>query len=79
MLPDVLIPALLVWLVPALVSAGVVKRQADEMEDNLQPCRSYVMNSLIHLDCSNRGLKDLPDHLDYDFTVSIGRMEDSFV
>lgn len=45
------------------MSAGVMKRQADELED--PPCRTYTLNGLLHLDCSNRGLKDLPEELDY--------------
>lgn len=65
MASDVVLSALLVCLIPVLVSAGVVKRQAEDLEDTMSPCRTYVMNGLLHLDCSNRGLKDLPDELDY--------------
>ncbi|KAJ8735399.1 hypothetical protein PYW07_007019 [Mythimna separata] len=64
MASDVILPALLVWLLPTLVSAGVVRRQAEDLEERSPPCLSYVMDGLLHLDCSNRGLKELPDELD---------------
>ncbi|CAH0592284.1 unnamed protein product [Chrysodeixis includens] len=67
MASDVLQSGLSIWLVISLVSAGVVRRQADDLDE--QPCVSFMMNGLLHLDCSNRGLKDLPDELDYDAEV----------
>lgn len=51
------------------MSAGVVRRQADDLDE--QPCTTYMQNGLLHLDCSNRGLKDLPDELDYDVRIEI--------
>nr|XP_021200360.2 leucine-rich repeat-containing G-protein coupled receptor 5 [Helicoverpa armigera] len=70
MASDVILTALLLCLMPTLLSAGVVKRQAEDEQDlEDQPCRTYTLNGLLHLDCANRGLKDLPDDLDYSAQV----------
>ncbi|XP_075970108.1 uncharacterized protein LOC142972735 [Anticarsia gemmatalis] len=66
--PDVIRTALCIWLVTALAGAGVVRRQAEEDLDE-PPCRSYTLGGLLHLDCSNRGLKELPEGLDYNAQV----------
>ncbi|XP_047985147.1 podocan-like protein 1 [Leguminivora glycinivorella] len=58
---DVLALALL-WLLPA-VWAGVLRDTEDE------PCRSYSLNNLIYLDCSDRELTELSENLDYDAHV----------
>lgn len=52
----------LLWLLPVTVSSGVLRELEDYTDD---PCRVYNMDNLIHLDCSYRGLSELPDGLDY--------------
>ncbi|OWR53488.1 leucine-rich transmembrane protein [Danaus plexippus plexippus] len=58
----------LLWLLPVTVSSGVLRELEDYTDD---PCRVYNMDNLIHLDCSYRGLSELPDGLDYNAQVLI--------
>ncbi|XP_063548748.1 leucine-rich repeats and immunoglobulin-like domains protein 3 [Cydia strobilella] len=58
---DVLAVALW-WLLPT-IWAGVLRDTEDE------PCRSYSLNNLIYLDCSDRELTELSENLNYDAQV----------
>ncbi|KAG6447385.1 hypothetical protein O3G_MSEX004950 [Manduca sexta] len=64
---DVSTLALYLWVLVATVRAGVI-RLSDEHEDEM-PCRTYTVNGLQYLDCSYRGLNDLPAGIDYDAQV----------
>lgn len=62
--------ALSIWLVPTIVNAGLIRRQAtDDLDD--PPCKTYTLSGLLHLDCSHRGLKELPNDLDYNVSIKL--------
>ncbi|XP_068626435.1 protein artichoke [Battus philenor] len=53
-----------IWLLPATVTASVLPNLEENLEEPL--CRTYTQNELLYLDCSDRGLTELPEKLDYD-------------
>ncbi|KAI8438231.1 hypothetical protein MSG28_010842 [Choristoneura fumiferana] len=55
--------AALMWLLPATTTGGVVR------DTLFNPCRTYSLNDQLHLDCSDQGLSELPDGLNYDAQV----------
>ncbi|CAK1544545.1 unnamed protein product [Leptosia nina] len=56
------------WLLPQ-VQSGVLR---DVMDYQEELCRTYTLQDLLHLDCSDRGLSDLPDNISsYDAKVVI--------
>ncbi|XP_050671038.1 leucine-rich repeat-containing G-protein coupled receptor 5-like [Leptidea sinapis] len=56
------IGVLMIWLLPAMVYARVMREDAFDPEG---VCRVYSQNGLLHFDCSDRGLSELPDQLNY--------------
>lgn len=70
MASGVVLTTLWLWLVPSLVYAGVIQRLTTDNMEN-PPCRTYTLNGLLHMDCSNRGLKELPNELNYSAQVLI--------
>ncbi|XP_022117333.2 leucine-rich repeat-containing G-protein coupled receptor 4 [Pieris rapae] len=65
---DVGVIAVVVWLLPTVVLSGVLRDDIDFEDD---PCRTYSQDGLWFLDCSDRGLTELPDNLNYDVQVLI--------
>ncbi|CAH2050149.1 unnamed protein product, partial [Iphiclides podalirius] len=61
---DVAVLTLLVWLLPVAVTAGVIRNLEEEQEE--PRCRTYTLNDLLYLDCSDLGLAELPEKLNYD-------------
>lgn len=55
--------SLWLWLLPAMVSSAISPEFQEEQDDS---CTTYVHDSLLHLDCSDRGLTDLPEGLNTD-------------
>ncbi|XP_026496561.1 leucine-rich repeat-containing G-protein coupled receptor 4 isoform X1 [Vanessa tameamea] len=61
-----LIVSLWLWLLPAMVLSGVPREMEEDTEDS---CRSYIHENLLYIDCSDRGLNDLPEGLDINAQV----------
>jgi hypothetical protein len=58
---DIILVTLWLWLSSSAVHGGVL-RQIRELEDEVVPaCLTYRLNSLIHVDCSDRDLTELPE------------------
>ncbi|XP_052737662.1 uncharacterized protein LOC112046156 [Bicyclus anynana] len=58
--------SLWLWLLPATVLLSPVPELQEEQEEH---CRTYTHEDLLHLDCTDRGLSDLPSGLDYNAQV----------
>ncbi|XP_063838725.1 leucine-rich repeat-containing G-protein coupled receptor 5-like [Ostrinia nubilalis] len=58
-----------IWLLP-LTKGGPIRRTR-EVEADLPQCLSYILNSKLHVDCSDRELTELPEDLNYEAQVLI--------
>lgn len=58
LIADVFLAALML-LLPATATGGVVRDAV------FNPCKTYTLNDLLNLDCSDQGLSELPDGLNY--------------
>lgn len=58
---------------PVMAPASVVHRhrhhrQLDAFEET-PPCREDNLNGLLYVDCSDRGLSELPESMNFDVSV----------
>lgn len=72
-IPDVLL-LLIVWLMPVMAPASVVHRhhhQRRHLEDfdEVQPCQEYTLDDLLYLDCSDKGLSELPGTVNFNVSL----------
>ncbi|CAH0405514.1 unnamed protein product [Chilo suppressalis] len=65
---DIILVTAWMWLLPLVVQAGTIRRKREERDD-ISPCLTYKLNSLIHIDCTNRDLTELPDGLNTNVQV----------
>ncbi|XP_013149323.1 PREDICTED: uncharacterized protein LOC106111726 [Papilio polytes] len=56
------ITVLFLWTWLSVVTAGIIPRLGDD--DSV--CRTYILNDMQYIDCSDRGLTELPEMIDYD-------------
>lgn len=61
---------------PVMAPAAVVHRhrhQRRHLEDfeEAPPCQEYTLDDLLYLDCSDRGLSELSDTLNFDVSCLI--------
>lgn len=59
---------------PVMAPASVVHRhrhQRRQLEDidEPSPCREYTLSDLLYLDCSDRGLSELPGTVNFDVSM----------
>ncbi|KAM3967598.1 uncharacterized protein ACR2FA_011151 [Aphomia sociella] len=59
--PDVILLTLWIWMLPAMVKAGVLR---DLGMDDI-PCHTFTLGNLLHHDCSDMGLSELPTGLNH--------------
>lgn len=73
LIPDVLL-LLVLWLMPVMAPASVVHRhhhQRRQIEDfdEAPPCQEYTLNNFLYLDCSDKGLSELPETVNFDVSL----------
>lgn len=59
------ITVLFLWTWLSVVTAGIIPRLGDD--DSV--CRTYILNDMQYIDCSDRGLTELPEMIDYDVSL----------